>query len=138
MDDFGTGYSSLSYLRAFPFDKIKIDQSFIRDLTANGGPGPIVRAIRTLADCLSMRTTAEGVETYEQLNGCARRAATRPRAIISAGRCRRPRIPELIERLRGRFAGGRLIGRIRLQDRPSQPEKLAAGIPARFSQPRLA
>jgi diguanylate cyclase (GGDEF)-like protein len=67
MDDFGTGYSSLSYLRAFPFDKIKIDQSFVRDLGSVGGSGPIVRAIRTLADCLSMRTTAEGVETFEQL-----------------------------------------------------------------------
>ena len=66
MDDFGTGYSSLSYLRSFPFDKIKIDQSFVRDLREEGS-GPIVRAIRTLADCLSMRTTAEGVETYDQL-----------------------------------------------------------------------
>jgi diguanylate cyclase (GGDEF)-like protein len=67
MDDFGTGYSSLSYLRSFPFDKIKIDQSFIRDLTqAKGGGAAIVRAIAGLGSSLSLATTAEGVETQEQ------------------------------------------------------------------------
>jgi diguanylate cyclase (GGDEF)-like protein/PAS domain S-box-containing protein len=101
MDDFGTGYSSLSYLRAFPFDKIKIDQSFVRDLTSLDGPGPIVRAIRTLAESLSMRTTAEGVETYDQLKwlheeGCHEAQGyyfSRP--VPAAG------IPELIERVHG-------------------------------------
>ncbi|SEB85558.1 PAS domain S-box-containing protein/diguanylate cyclase (GGDEF) domain-containing protein [Rhizobiales bacterium GAS188] len=67
MDDFGTGYSSLSYLRSFPFDKIKIDQSFIKDLTTTGGSGAIVRAVTSLGRSLGMRTTAEGVETSEQL-----------------------------------------------------------------------
>ena len=67
MDDFGTGYSSLSYLRSFPFDKIKIDQSFIRDLSASQDSGAIVRAITGLGQNLGMRTTAEGVETAEQL-----------------------------------------------------------------------
>lgn len=67
MDDFGTGYSSLSYLRSFPFDKIKIDQSFIRDLTSQGGAQAIVSAISGLGRSLGMRTTAEGVETAEQL-----------------------------------------------------------------------
>ena len=66
MDDFGTGYSSLSYLRSFPFDKIKIDRSFIRDLEKNDGAKAIVTAISGLGRSLGMRTTAEGVETAEQ------------------------------------------------------------------------
>ena len=66
MDDFGTGYSSLSYLRAFPFDKIKIDQSFVGDLPGRGDAAAIVRAIAGLARNLDMVTTAEGVETEAQ------------------------------------------------------------------------
>jgi predicted signal transduction protein with EAL and GGDEF domain len=67
MDDFGTGYSSLSYLRSFPFDKIKIERSFIRDLTKREGASAIVRAIAGLGGSLNLATTAEGVETQEQL-----------------------------------------------------------------------
>jgi diguanylate cyclase (GGDEF)-like protein len=67
MDDFGTGYSSLSYLRSFPFDKIKIDRSFIEDLSNGAEPLAIVRAIASLAKSLSMVSTAEGVETLQQL-----------------------------------------------------------------------
>ncbi len=67
MDDFGTGYSSLSYLRAFPFDKIKIDQSFIRDLPHDRSALSIVRAITEMAQSLGVRITAEGVETEAQL-----------------------------------------------------------------------
>ncbi|MEG3166163.1 EAL domain-containing protein [Sphingomonas sp. PB2P19] len=66
MDDFGTGYSSLSYLRKFPFDKIKIDQSFVRQLPYDAESAAIVRAIITMAKCLGMSTTVEGVETCEQ------------------------------------------------------------------------
>jgi diguanylate cyclase (GGDEF)-like protein len=68
MDDFGTGYSSLSYLRSFPFDKIKIDRSFIQDLTNGAEPRAIVHAVAGLAKCLNMISTAEGVETQQQLD----------------------------------------------------------------------
>jgi diguanylate cyclase (GGDEF)-like protein len=66
MDDFGTGYSSLSYLRSFPFDKIKIDKSFVQSLDQHDARA-IVRAIAALGKTLSMATTAEGVETEAQL-----------------------------------------------------------------------
>lgn len=67
MDDFGTGYSSLNYLRNFAFDKIKIDRSFVNELGRDNECDSIVRAIISLAECLSVSTTAEGVETSEQL-----------------------------------------------------------------------
>jgi diguanylate cyclase (GGDEF)-like protein/PAS domain S-box-containing protein len=68
MDDFGTGYSSLSYLRSFPFDKIKIDQSFVRDLAANRDAQAIVRSIISLGIGLGVTITAEGVETEAELS----------------------------------------------------------------------
>jgi diguanylate cyclase (GGDEF)-like protein/PAS domain S-box-containing protein len=68
MDDFGTGYSSLSYLRSFPFDKIKIDRSFVKDLAERPDCVAIVRAIAGLGRSLNITTTAEGVETMEQLD----------------------------------------------------------------------
>jgi EAL domain-containing protein (putative c-di-GMP-specific phosphodiesterase class I) len=67
MDDFGTGYSSLSYLRLFPFDKIKIDQSFIRELGNSKDCAAIVKAVVDLGASLGITTTAEGVETSDQL-----------------------------------------------------------------------
>jgi diguanylate cyclase (GGDEF)-like protein len=67
MDDFGAGYSSIGYLRSFPFDKIKIDQSFIRDLPGKLDSVAIVRAVVGLSSSLGITTTAEGVETKEQL-----------------------------------------------------------------------
>jgi diguanylate cyclase (GGDEF)-like protein len=68
MDDFGTGYSSLSYLRSFPFDKIKIDRSFVRDLSEQGDCAAIIKAVAGLGRGLGIVTTAEGVETAAQLD----------------------------------------------------------------------
>jgi diguanylate cyclase (GGDEF)-like protein len=68
LDDFGTGYSSLSYLRSFPFDKIKIDRSFVQDLAKGTEPVAIVQAVANLAKSLKMASTAEGVETQQQMD----------------------------------------------------------------------
>jgi EAL domain-containing protein (putative c-di-GMP-specific phosphodiesterase class I) len=67
LDDFGTGYSSLSYLLRFPFNKIKIDQSFIKRSDGRGDSFTIIQSVAQLAKRLGMTTTAEGVETREQL-----------------------------------------------------------------------
>jgi diguanylate cyclase (GGDEF)-like protein/PAS domain S-box-containing protein len=76
MDDFGTGYSSLSYLRSFPFDKIKIDGSFVRDLASNADSMAIVRAVAGLGSSLRMVTTAEGIETRVELEQLKREGCT--------------------------------------------------------------
>jgi EAL domain-containing protein (putative c-di-GMP-specific phosphodiesterase class I) len=102
MDDFGTGYSSLSYLRSFPFNKIKIDQSFVRELASRGESMAIVRAVTGLGRSLGISTTAEGVETTEQLallrtEGCTEvqgylfsrpRPAAEVESMLSEGRLR--------------------------------------------------
>jgi len=76
LDDFGTGYSSLSYLRSFPFSKIKIDRSFIADLAGASDCLAIVQATIQLSEKLGMKTTAEGVETAEQLDILAQEGCT--------------------------------------------------------------
>ena len=99
MDDFGTGYSSLSYLRKFPFDKIKIDQSFIRELSDAHESVAIVRAVMGLGASLGMVTMAEGVETLEQLRtlqaeGCAEAQGFLFSPAVPAGE-----ITELLDRI---------------------------------------
>jgi diguanylate cyclase (GGDEF)-like protein len=76
LDDFGTGYSSLSHLRLFPLDKVKIDRSFVRDMTAHSDSAAIVTAIAALAAELGMATTAEGIETQDQLDAVDRAGCT--------------------------------------------------------------
>ncbi|MGY3509901.1 diguanylate cyclase (GGDEF)-like protein [Bradyrhizobium sp. USDA 3051] len=87
MDDFGTGYSSLTYLQCFPFDKIKIDRSFVSGVENNAASLSIVRAVAALARGMGMTTTAEGVESRSNGTGSQRRAARKCRAICSALRC---------------------------------------------------
>ncbi len=95
MDDFGTGYSSLSYLQSFPFDRIKIDRSFIKDIADTVGSLNIVRAVAALANGLGMATTAEGVETQEQLETVKSEGCTEMQGFLFS----RPRPVEEIEQL---------------------------------------
>ena len=82
MDDFGTGYSSLSYLRSFPFDKIKIDRSFIADIERDGDSEAIIRAIAELGASLGIATTAEGVENDAQLELLRREGCTQAQGYL--------------------------------------------------------
>jgi EAL domain-containing protein (putative c-di-GMP-specific phosphodiesterase class I) len=67
LDDFGTGYSSLSYLKRFPIDAVKLDQSFVKDITTNTDDAAIAGAVVAMAHNMKLRVVAEGVETLEQL-----------------------------------------------------------------------
>jgi len=100
MDDFGTGYSSLTYLQCFPFDKIKIDRSFVKDITENTGSLNIVRAVAALAKGMGMSATAEGVETAEQLDRITSEGCTEMQGFLFS----RPVPASEIERL---FLSGR-------------------------------
>jgi diguanylate cyclase (GGDEF)-like protein len=100
MDDFGTGYSSLSYLHKFPFDKIKIDRSFISGLPDNADSVAIVRAVAGLAKNLNMITTAEGVETEEQLNQIRALGCTEMQGYFFSRPCR---AKELLQQFSSRY-----------------------------------
>nr|WP_298928391.1 EAL domain-containing protein [uncultured Erythrobacter sp.] len=103
LDDFGTGYSSLSYLRDAPFDKMKIDQSFVRGCTEEGNNnGAIVSAVVRLAEALNMETVAEGVETQDELEAVIGHGATRIQGALFA---RAMPSEQFVERL----ASGQLI-----------------------------
>ncbi len=110
MDDFGTGYSSLTYLQCFPFDKIKIDRSFVKDITENAGSLNIVRAVAALARGMGMTATAEGVETREQLDSITSEGCNEMQGFLFS----RPLPAHEIERLflsgrEARKATGRII-----------------------------
>jgi diguanylate cyclase (GGDEF)-like protein len=96
MDDFGTGYSSLSYLRRFPFDRIKIDQSFVRDMCRKPDCGAIVRAVTGLSNELGMATTAEGVETREQFEVLTRAGCTEMQGYLFSPAVPAAAVPETI------------------------------------------
>jgi diguanylate cyclase (GGDEF)-like protein/PAS domain S-box-containing protein len=100
MDDFGTGYSSLSYLRSFPFDKIKIDRSFIKDIDRNRDSAMIIKAIAGLGQSLGIETTAEGIETPEQLELVRRAGCTEMQGYLASPPRPAAEAAELIARFR--------------------------------------
>ena len=103
LDDFGIGYSSLGYLRSFPFDRIKIDQSFVRGASNDAVGRAVVRAVATLGQSLGMATVAEGVETEEQMARIVSDGCTDVQGYLIS----RPMPPEQIESfLRSRNESG--------------------------------
>jgi EAL domain-containing protein (putative c-di-GMP-specific phosphodiesterase class I) len=100
IDDFGTGYSSLSYLRSFPFDKIKIDRSFIKDIDRNRDSAVIIKAIASLGQSLGIETTAEGIETAEQLELVRRAGCTEMQGYLASPPRPAAEAAELIARFR--------------------------------------
>jgi predicted signal transduction protein with EAL and GGDEF domain len=101
MDDFGTGYSSLSYLRRFPFDRIKIDQSFIHDLCTKQDCGAIVRAVAGMSNELGIATTAEGVETQEQLDALTLAGCSEVQGYLFSPAVPRLAVPALLRTIAG-------------------------------------
>jgi diguanylate cyclase (GGDEF)-like protein len=106
MDDFGTGYSSLSYLRRFPFDRIKIDQSFVRDLGKRADCIAIVRAVTALGTELGMAITAEGVETREQLETVERAGCTEAQGYLFSPAVPRCAVPDLLQTIAASLVAG--------------------------------
>lgn len=106
MDDFGTGYSSLSYLRLFPFDKIKIDQSFIRELGTSKDCAAIVKAVVDLGYSLGITTTAEGVETPDQLDRVRRQGCTEIQGYLFGKPRPVSHVPELLGKRPAAIVGG--------------------------------
>lgn len=101
MDDFGIGYSSLAYLRSFPFDKVKIDRSFVHEVSHKADALAIIRAVSGLCSSLGIASTAEGVETAEQLNLVAREDCTEVQGYLFSRPVPEGDIPTLLARLAG-------------------------------------
>ncbi len=99
LDDFGTGYSSLSYLRGFPFDKIKIDRSFVKDLADREDCTAIITAISGLAKSLGIITTAEGVETQQQLDFLRQQGCTQAQGFLFSPARPRADLSELVGKI---------------------------------------
>ncbi|WP_198376670.1 putative bifunctional diguanylate cyclase/phosphodiesterase [Neoroseomonas rubea] len=99
LDDFGTGYSSLTQLRDFPLDRVKIDRSFIADIGARGDNSAIVRAVTTLGAALGLRTTAEGVETQEQMKELLAYGCSEAQGYLVSRPVPREAVQEMIARL---------------------------------------
>jgi EAL domain-containing protein (putative c-di-GMP-specific phosphodiesterase class I) len=99
LDDFGTGYSSLSYLQRFPFDRIKIDRSFVSDVTSFEQSKAVIRAVVGLGHTLNMRITAEGVETTEQLDRIRAKGCDEAQGFLISKSMPPSELPALITRL---------------------------------------
>lgn len=99
MDDFGTGYSSFSYLRRFPFDTIKIDRSFVTDLPTSNHCLAIVRAVAGLARSLNIETTAEGVETVDQLKVIAEEGCDNVQGFLFSGAVPANEVPAIMSKI---------------------------------------
>src|ERR1700748_3618125 len=106
MDDFGTGYSSLSYLRSFPFDKIKIDRSFIKDLADRSDCVAIVRAISSLGRSLNIPTTAEGVEPLGQLDWLRAEGCNQGQGFLFSPARPAAEVEQLLSKVRHRASQG--------------------------------
>ena len=137
MDDFGTGYSSLSYLRRFPFDRIKIDQSFVRDLSTREDSIHVIRAVTGLCQGLGMETTAEGVETPEQLMKLRREGCTELQGYLFS----RPRPAAEVPGMIAAASAGSLVPHCPPNCPPSRPPRLRPCRPpwpggSRFRSPR--
>jgi len=124
LDDFGTGYSSLSYLRSFPFDKIKIDQTFVRDLSQRQDCVAIVGAVAQLARSLNMVTVAEGVETIDHLSKVEAAGCTEVQGYLFSRPVPAADIARVIADCNGRLAATRSQGRLQRSLGP-EPARLA-------------
>jgi EAL domain-containing protein (putative c-di-GMP-specific phosphodiesterase class I) len=107
MDDFGTGYSSLSYLQSFPFDKIKIDEAFVANLSHSQQASTIIRAVIALGRGLNLPVLAEGVETEEQLRFLASEQCSEIQGYFVG----RPKPIEEYAEITGRMRTPRRLGR---------------------------
>ena len=100
LDDFGTGYSSLNYLRSFPFDKIKIDKSFVNDLATDNSARAIIGAITALASALGMETIAEGVERTDQLEALRKQGCSHIQGYLFSKPVGIEKVADIIEHMR--------------------------------------